>query len=249
MSCALAVTAMVAPRPLSAIDKDIDVSLARTESDLNGAFSLLYDSYLRAGLVQPNAIEKRLTPFHLQPTTEVLVAKYEGQVVSTMTMAADSSLGLPMESMYPQQVAELRSRSLRLAEMGSLADRRNSPVRFACVFAEMARLVVQVAESREIDALVLASHPRHAKLYARTLGFKQFGDLTSCPYAKGNPAVALLLEFDRVRGTAAYDRLVAERIPYHDLQPTDWPTDTRAYLQALYAQQSQSTSIPTRIAS
>ncbi len=237
MSCALAVSSMVAAGSQSLANKAIQISLARSESDLTGAFRLLYDSYLRAGLVQENAIEMRLTPYHLLPTTEVLVAKYQSEIVSTLTMVADSKLGLPIESMYASQIAELRSQGLRVAEMGSLADRRSSPVRFASVFAEMARLIVQVAETREIDALVLASHPRHAKLYARACGFEQIGELTSCPYAQGNPAVALLLQFDRVRGTDAHNRLIADAIDPWELQATEWSAETVGYLESLFAQQ------------
>ena len=237
MSCTLAVTSMVAPRDRSLVEEGIQVSLARTESDFCGAFRLLYNSYLRAGLVEENAIEMRLTPYHLLPSTEVLVAKYQAEVVSTLTMVTDSKLGLPIESMYASQIAELRSKGLRVAEMGSLADRRHSPVRFASVFADMARMVVQVAESREIDALVLASHPRHARLYERTLGFEQIGELTSCPYAQGKPAVALLLQFDRVRGTDAHNRLIAEAIDPWELQATEWSAEKERFLENLYAQQ------------
>jgi hypothetical protein len=239
MSCTLAVNAMVAAPSLASTEKVLNVSLARTKADLTGAFQLVYSSYLQAGLVQPNEHEMRLTQYHLLPTTEVVVAKVRGQVVSTLSMVADSHLGLPMESMYPQQIAALRARSLRVAEMGSLADRRNSPVRFASTFAELARLVAQVAESRGLDALVLAAHPRHAKLYTRALGFEQIGDLTSCPYAEGNPAVALLLEFSRVYGTDAHKHLFSEAIPQPDLEPTRWPVETVDYFRGIYQQQSQ----------
>jgi hypothetical protein len=233
----VAISTLVSPGSSELQDHSIEIGLARTEADLTGAFRLLYQSYLRAGLGEENAIGMRITPFHLLPSTEVLVAKHHGEVISTLSIVADSDAGLPMESMYSDEVAKLRSRSMRIAEMGSFADRRETPVRFAKLFAELARLIVQVAESREIDALVLAAHPRHAKLYARSLGFEQIGDLTSCPYAQGNPAVCLLLDFDRVRGSDAHNLLVSEAVTPEQLARTEWSSDTREYLRYLYDQQ------------
>ena len=213
--------------------RPVEITLARTRSDLIAAFRLLYDSYVRAGLVGENDQELRLTPYHLLPTTEVFVAKCGGDVISTLTMVADSEMALPMESMYGGEVAELRRSGLTLAEMGCLADRRESPAQFIKVFTQLARLVVQVAEARGINALVAATHPRHARFYIRSLGFRQFGELQSCPYAEGNPAVALVQEFAALRGTRLQERLFGNPFSPERLIRTDWDPATKQYLQSL----------------
>ena len=213
--------------------RPVEITLARTRSDLIAAFRLQYNSYLRAGLVSENDQKLRLTPYHLLPTTEVFVAKRDGKVISTLTMVADSEIGLPMESMYGGEVAELRDAGLTVAEMGCLADRPESPVRFLKVFTQLARLVVQVAEARGINALVAATHPRHARFYIRSLGFRQFGELKSCPYAEGNPAVALVQEFAALRGTELQERLFGNPAPHEHLTRTQWDQATRQYLRRL----------------
>ncbi len=215
------------------------IGLARTVEDLNQAFSLLYDSYVSAGLTSANSLEMRITPYHLLPTTEVFVAKVAGQVISTLTMTGDNARGLPMEKMYGKQIAELRSRT-RIAEMGCFADRRQSPARFMRVFTALSRFIVQAAQARGISALVLAAHPRHAKFYERVLGFQHLGGLTSCPYAQGNPAVALVMDFDSLRGTDIHQRLFGEPIDSEHLERTQWTPATTNYLHLLYEQLAES---------
>lgn len=217
---------------------DVEISLARTQEDLNQAFGLLYDSYVAAGLAASNSVGMRITPYHTLPTTEVFVAKTGGNVISTLTMTGDNALGVPMESMYGQELAQLR-RSTQLAEMGCFADSRKSPVRFMRVFAALSRFIVQTAQARGIAALVLAAHPRHAKFYERILGFQPLGGLTRCPYAQGNPAVALVMDFDRLRGTAIHQRLFGEPIDPKQLQPTQWAPETTSYLRMLCEKQHE----------
>jgi hypothetical protein len=185
----------------------LEISLAKTLPELLGSFKILYQAYARAGLVNENPHEVRLTPFHLLPSTEVIIAKLAETVTSTLTLVADSDDGLPMEDMYGDELDRIRQSGLRVAEIGCLADRRQSPVRFIKVFGELARLAVQVAAHRSIGGLVVATHPRHAGFYSRSFGFQQFGDIRGCPYVKGNPAVGMLLDFGRIQGTALHECL------------------------------------------
>lgn len=211
----------------------VQIALARSQAELLASFRLLYKSYLRAGLVSENRQQLRLTEFHPLSTTEVLVAKCRDEVVSTMTLVGDGQRGLPLESMYGSEYAQLRRTGLRCAEAGSFADRRTSPTRFKQVFNLLARLLVQAAKARGYDALVAATHPKHARFYVRWLGFKQFGDLKQCTYAEGNPAVALLLDFNAIQGTRFHERLFGEPLTSEDLRPTDWNSRTSRWLQEL----------------
>ncbi len=218
---------------LPSVPERVEVTLARTRIDLVAAFRLLYDSYVRAGLVSENQQKLRLTPFHLLPTTEVFVAKCRGEVIATLTMVCDGEEGLPIDSMYKEEAERLRGSGVRLAEIGCLADRRDAPTRFLAVFGELARLVVQVAQSRGIGGLVAATHPRHARFYIRSLGFEQFGGLKSCPYVRDNPAVALVQEFAKLQATPIHARLFGNPFPQEQLIRTRWDYGTQSYLRSL----------------
>lgn len=216
-------------------------SLARSRSELTQAFRLVFQSYYEAGLVDQKPSGIRLTPHHLLPTSEVMLGKLGDVVVSTVSMFGDGYLGLPMQSMYPSEVKELRDQGLRLAEIGCLAATKDSPLRFIEIVAQMERLVTQVARARGIDALVIATHPKHARLYKRMMGFKQIGDLSDCPYANGNPAVPLCLQFNEHIGTPLYERYFENPYPEHQLEQFRWDRETRAHFRDLLEKDTQST--------
>ena len=204
----------------------LEITLARSIDDLHQAFSLTYRSYYRAGLVADNPSGLRLTPYHLLPDSEVIIAKLDQTVVSTLSWFGDGKLGLPMQSMYSREIEFLRDQGCKLAEIGSLADRRSDPRRFISSFADMGRLLAQASASRDIDTLVAVAHPKHAKLYKRVLGFKQIGDHTDCPYANGNPAEALFLRFEDL-GAKLHDRFFGDPLSEDRLGPYDCEIETR----------------------
>lgn len=218
---------------VAAQPRKLEISLARSVSDLMGSFKILYDAYVRVGLVNENPHQVRLTPFHLLPSTEVIVAKLGEIVTSTITMVPDSDAGLPMDNMYGEELDRLRKSGLQIAEIGCLADRRRSPIRFIKVFGELARLAVQVASSRGIGGLVVATHPRHAGFYSRSFGFQQFGGIESCPYVKGNPAVGMLLDFNRIRNTELHDCLFGNPFEEKSLVRKPWDSETLGHLRRL----------------
>lgn len=211
--------------------EDLTICLARSRADLCQAFRLVFQSYLRAGLAVEKPSGLRLTPHHCLPTSEVLLAKLRSTVTSTLSMFGDCHLGLPMQSMYPIEIDNLRDQGLKLAEIGCLADRRQGPVRFMETFGRLGRLLAQVGQARGIDAFVVATHPKHARWYKRLMGFRQIGDHTECPYANGNPAVALVLKFDEHIGTPLYDQYFGDPIQAEELAPFYWDEETQEYFQ------------------
>jgi hypothetical protein len=217
-----------APQP-----RRLEISLARSRSDLIGAFQILYNAYVRAGLASENPHMLRLSPYHLLPTTEVFVAKLGDTVTSTMTLVFDSDAGLPMDAIYHDEISKLREAGCRIAEIGCLADRRKSAVRFIKVFGEFARLLAQVTRLHEIDSVVVATHPRHAGFYERSFGFRQLGELKTCPYVKNHPAVALIFEFERVRNTPLYDCLLGGSYDQTKLTRPPRDQETIRYLQSV----------------
>ena len=207
--------------------------------DLESAFRLTMNSYYRAGLSCENPSGLRLTPYHLLPTSDVIVAETGGIIHSTLSLFADGELGLPMESIYGGEIRDLRRSGLRLAELGGLADRRNSTSRFIHTFADISKLMVQVAMARNVDALVAAVHPKHARLYKRLVGFKQIGELTLCPYANRNPAVLIFLRFEDYLGTDLYERYLGTQIPEEQLRPFVWTEDAKSYFQRILEKDGQ----------
>ena len=194
------------------------IHIARSESDLIRAFELVHCSYCKAGLTSDSPSGLRLTPYHLSGHSDVLIAEVGDDVVSTISLFGDSDLGLPMESMYGNEIAQLREQGFVMAEIGSFADRRSGVSRFLAVFIEFTRWLGQVARERRIDTLVAAVHPKHARLYQRAFGFQRIGDQTYCPYVNDNPAVAIYLHLDQL-DPRIHERVFGSTIDAESLKP------------------------------
>jgi hypothetical protein len=178
--------------------------VAEKRDEREAAFRLVYNAYTRSGLIEENPHEMRVTPYQLLDTTDVFIATLNDELISTVSLVCDGDLGLPMEEIYGEEVADLRARGICVAEVSCLADRRRQLSRTLPVFVPLMRLMVQAARLRGVDELLVAVHPRHGRFYQRFLSFEPVGGERSYPLVRNNPAVALSLDFgrlDRVRPT------------------------------------------------
>ena len=185
------------------------------------AFSLVYQRYREAGLIESNPFKIRVTPFHLEPTTTVFVGRARRELYCTVTLVKDGCLGLPMEAIFSSEIDEQRSKGLSLAEVSCLAFRVGlSRSQSWSLFLGLNRLLAQFARRNGVDALVIATHPRHLHIYERMMGFVQFGSARTYPRVRNNPAVAGCLEFVQVdrNHPPAWDAIFSQPIP-------DWQLD------------------------
>lgn len=177
----------------------LEYGLARTTDERLGAFRLIHQAYVRAGLGQETPLGLRVTKYQIEPTSQVFVGMLGSDVVSTVSLIGDGPLGLPMESMFAPEVAELREQGEKLSEVSCLADRRQDVRRFLPAFQEMTRLMAQFARYEGIGNLLITVNPRHVKFYTHYLGFQPISRrITDCPHVQNRPAVALRLEFARI---------------------------------------------------
>ena len=117
---------------------NVECRVSSSPDELFAAFRLVYEQYQRSGLMNPNKCGLRITPYHLLPTTEVLVALERRQVTCTMSLVCDSDNGLPMEAVYPEEIAGLRLKELSwprfhaLPRAKTIARARNLPYFSLC---------------------------------------------------------------------------------------------------------------------
>jgi hypothetical protein len=214
---------------------DLRYQIASTREQREAAFHLVYDSYLRAGLGEMNEYEMRVTPYHLSDCSEIFIAMRRRKVIFTMTLIMDGKLGVPMESVYGDEVNRLRQQGLRLGEVSCLADCQRHVKEFFPIFLCTSRLMVQYARYRGLDALIAAVHPRHARFYHRFMDFQFFGLRKTYPTVRNHPAVALWLEFARIDREipAQYKFFFGEKIPYNELRPRPVSARDREYFRPM----------------
>lgn len=79
---------------------ELEVRIARTKDELENAFRLLHDAYVKAELMRPDPSGLRVTKYHALPTTTTIIALWNGEVVGTMSLIRRGAFGLPMESIF-----------------------------------------------------------------------------------------------------------------------------------------------------
>lgn len=175
----------------------VECRVCATRDELFAAFRLVYEEYLRSGLMKANASEMRITRYHLLPTTEVLVALECGHIACTTSIIGDSpECGLPMESVYPEEIARLRLQGQSLVEVSCLAERHEATEKSRSPVFQLFPLVAQLAYRRGADHLVIAVHPRHSRFYQRFLGFNVIAEERHYGKVCGKPAVALAMDLN-----------------------------------------------------
>jgi N-acyl amino acid synthase FeeM len=210
----------------------VQCRIAANRCERESAFRLLHDSYTRSGLIQPNPHGMRVTPHHLLRSTEVFVAVLREEVICTFSLVGDSDLGVPMEAIYPELIADRRTAGLRFAEVSALADRRGDVQRFFPVFLKLIQVMLPYALHQGMQQVLIAVHPRHARIYQRFFKLEPVGEVREYPQVRNHPAVALCLDFAKLEKTnlQVYRNLFCQPIPPGALNPSPMSTDERTLL-------------------
>ena len=175
----------------------VTYKVAECRREREAAFRLVYDAYREAGLIPENPQRQRVTEYHLLPTTAVFLAIYDGKPIYTASLVPDDALGVPLDSLYHDEVEAMRAQGHYPAEVTCLAGRRKLFERREQfnTLVNLMGLTIQYARKNSVDRLMVAVHPRHAKFYQHFFGFEVFGELKSYAAIRGNPAVGCVHDF------------------------------------------------------
>ena len=239
------------PQPgLSPDGAVVEFEIARSKHDLEEAFEIVHDTYVRIGLMDPLPCGLRASIFNALPDTATFLAKLRDRAISTLTLVPDSPIGLPMDQIYKPEVDLLRADGRRLGEVSMLCDRRAIDQetfrdRILSVFVGLAKLMVQYAiHKASVSDLVITVHPHHEAFYARYLLFERIADERMYPSVKENPAVALRADLTRVVDPnrplpKRYRPYVASKLPEETLAH---PRLSSADVRCLFAERTDALS-------
>lgn len=225
-------TCKPSPTSTNVVVHDI-TKIARTHEEWLAAYRLAYENYLRKGLVSENVFGIRVTPYHLLPETTTFVSFQNHEQVATVTLIGDSSEGIPMESIFPKEVAKIRDSGATFGEVSSLASRPMATKEFLQVYLKLMRLMAQYARSVGMERFLIVVHPRHVPFYKRMMGFRVIGEARSYPTVCGAPAVPCELEFAEVDRTRPpfYDAIFGEKLPREALRRHPMPEHARNFFE------------------
>ncbi len=192
------------------------MKIASNTDEWEQAFRLVAGNYRARGYEAVSTRPFRFSPFNALPDTVTLVAKHKGEVLATFSIVLDNTLlGLPMESIYGDEIATLRRQGRRLLETTSLADTGLSLREFLKVFIALIRLGMQYHASQGGDTFVISVNPRHRSFYAKILGFLPLGPCRSYGTVQDNPAEAFWVDGQTLKANAPgmYDEIFGNPLP------------------------------------
>lgn len=100
-------------------DDRLELKIAESEQELEDCFRILHDAYVSSGFMRPDPSGMRITQYHALPTTTTLCAKFDGQVVGTISMIRDGVFGFPLQSIF--DLTPVRAKGGNIAEISALA--------------------------------------------------------------------------------------------------------------------------------
>jgi len=171
----------------------------KTLGDVESAYRLVYKEYLARGYCTQNPSQMHYNFYCILPDSRTFVIEKSGVIVGTVSLFCDSPCGLPLESLYPTEVAKFRVEGRRLAEVGLLAldsriFHRNcfslTEVRKMSALFRLFKLLLDYSCSSNVTDLLIAVHPKHQALY-EYMKFEPFGEVKSYAVACGNPALPM----------------------------------------------------------
>ncbi len=178
------------------IPKNTIYKFASTRNELEAAYSLTHEVYVKMGLCDPDPSGLRLSYWNAVPGAVTAICIEDNQVVSTVTLFPASELGLPMDVIYKKEVDILRGQGNILVEAGGLA----SKVKNQASIFHLFKLVILYAEiNLKVDFIVNTIHPRSILFNLAVFDSKQIGNLKKHPTVKNNPAVAFSIDLKRMR--------------------------------------------------
>ena len=143
--------------------------------------------------MKPDPLGMRITFYHLLPCTATLIAVWDGEVVGTISIIRDNPLGLPLESDF--DISGLKQRNVTVAEISSLAIKKNHRHRGKVLFPLLKFLWIYCKYHFSIDYMLIATNPKLDDLFEGILLFDKLDQRTveNYGFANGAPAVAKYL--------------------------------------------------------
>ena len=176
-------------------DARLVLKIADTQDELETCFRILHDAYVAAGFMKPDPSGLRVTIYHALPTTTTLCAKWDGQVVGTISMIREGVFGFPLQSVF--NLGQVRARTGKIAEISALAiDPKFRHTGGRILFPLMKFMYEYCREYFDTRHIVIAVNPNKIEMYESLLFFErlQARVVDNYDFANGAPAVGATLD-------------------------------------------------------
>ncbi len=171
------------------------LKIAETKEELEACFSLLHDAYVGSGFMKPDPSGMRVTIYHALPTTTTLCAKWDGEVVGTLSLIRESALGFPLQRIF--DLTAIREKEGNIAEVSALAVHRKFRKTGGSILFPLMKFMYEYCTTFfDTRHLVIAVNPSHIEMYESLLFFQRLtaNVVESYDFVNGAPAVGATLD-------------------------------------------------------
>ena len=194
----------------------LQLRIAQTKEELEACFRLLHDAYVESGFMQAHPSGMRVTIYHALPSTTTLCAKWDGEVVGTISLIRESAFGFPLQKIF--DLSGVRQKEGNLAEVSALAVhpmfRKTGGVILFPLMKFMYEYAAQYFDTRH---LLIAVNPNRIEMYESVLFFERLvaNVVENYDFANGAPAVGASL--DLRFAPAILEKVYAKKSPRKNL--------------------------------
>ena len=194
----------------------LQLKIAETQEELEACFAVLHDAYVDSGFMKPDPSGMRVTIYHALPTTTTLCAKYDGQVVGTISLVRESALGVPLQRIF--DLSGVREKEGHIAEVSALAVHRKFRKTGGSILFPLMKFMYEYCTTFfDTRHLVIAVNPSHIEMYESLLFFKRLtaNMVENYDFVNGAPAIGASLDLKEALGT--FERYYASKPPRRNL--------------------------------
>ncbi len=192
------------------------LKIAESREELEACFSLLHDAYVDSGFMRPDPSGMRVTIYHALPTTTTLCAKWDGEVVGTISLIRESAFGFPLQQVF--DLSGIRQKAGKLAEVSALAVHpKFRKTGGAILFPLMKFMYEYATQYFDTRHLLIAVNPNRIEMYESLLFFERLtaNVVENYDFANGAPAVGASLDLQLAPATL--ERVYRNKSPRKDL--------------------------------
>ena len=178
-------------------DKRLVLKIAETKEELEACFKLLHDAYVGSGFMRPHPSGMRVTIYHALPTTTTLCAKFDNEVVGTISLIRESVFGFPLQSIF--DLHAIREKKGRIAEVSALAVHPKFRRTGGFILFPLMKFMYEYSTNFfDTRHLVIAVNPNQIEMYESLLFFERLTEnlVEKYDFVNGAPAVGASLDLD-----------------------------------------------------
>lgn len=169
----------------SRADSPIRYTVAQSLNDVTDAWRLTYFVYLDRGLIDPNPFGLYTTAETVSANSTIFLGRSGPLAVSTATATIDGPAGLPLDSVFGDELEALRRDGRRLVEIGMVSSTGASRL------FELLRLAVQFGRMEECSDVICGMHPARIRLYEKLFGMSPVGSPRLYKALRDQPVVLM----------------------------------------------------------